>query len=104
MKFRDDKIFNPEDLYKEIPVVFDVLCLMVIHGCICLALRHPQFTGPSRKVALDFIEKVERALLKANILDQEDIEYIHQVEREEILKMKEGMKHATSNQRRDPNT
>jgi len=90
MKFRDDKILNPEDLYKEISITFDTLSLLVIHGCVCLALRHPLSTGPMRKVALDFVEKVEKGLLQAGVLDQEDIEYIHQVEREETLKMFEG--------------
>lgn len=62
---------------------------LAIHGYLCLALRHPQATGPTRQIALDLVQDLEAAFLAQGLLDQEDVDLIHKVEQDaqETLKM-----------------
>jgi hypothetical protein len=83
---------NPDNLSKEIPLIIDGLSLMAIHGACCLALRHPGWTGPSRKLVLDFVDKAEKSLKEIGAFNDEDIELIHRVEQEEIPHVPDDIK------------
>lgn len=67
-------------LKKVITVEIDGLTLMGIHGACCLALRHPKFTGPTRKIILNFINLVEKEMVRTGALTKEDLKYIHRTE------------------------
>jgi hypothetical protein len=56
---------------------------MAVHGALCLGLRHPAFTGPSRRLVLHIVYELEKAMKAEDILDDRDIQMIHQVENEE---------------------
>ena len=67
----------------DIGIYVDGLHLIAVHGACCLALRHPAFTGPLRKLVLEFIEAAEWKLKQIGAINEEDIKEIHQVEQEE---------------------
>ena len=53
---------------------------LAVHGNLCLSLRHPRNTGPSRKMVEHMVYAIEQALLVAGVLDQTDIDEVHGVE------------------------
>ena len=59
------------------------LHVLAVHGNVCLGLRHPTNTGLNRKLALEFIGYVENKLKSAGLINDQDIEKIHNVEQEE---------------------
>lgn len=47
---------------------------------LCLALRHPQNTGPVRLLAISKVKIIEDTLFARGFMDQEDIARVHQTE------------------------
>ena len=66
-----------------VPLFINGLSLLAVHGVCCLGLRHPDYTGPSRKLVLEFVKAAEDKLLEIGAITEEDIKEIHQVERDE---------------------
>ena len=59
---------------------------LAVHGNLCLSLRHPLNTGPSRRLAEEHIVGIEQALLTVGVLDAEDIKKIHRTEHQNRLR------------------
>ena len=74
---------DKEKLCKIIELQMSALHLIAIHGNVCLGLRYPNNKGPNRKLALEFLNYAESKLKEDGIIDDFDIELIHNVEREE---------------------
>jgi hypothetical protein len=66
----------PDKLDQPIGVVADGLCWLTVLGCIQLALRHPQYTGPSKHIAVQFAEQLYGKLLADGVLTEEEIAQI----------------------------
>jgi len=76
--------YNNENVLLQINL--PALHLMALHGYICLGLRHPKTTGPSRDIVLHYIDVFETLLLNSGLLDEDDVRLIHKVEMEESKK------------------
>jgi hypothetical protein len=61
----------------------NLLTWITVHGNLCLALRHPQNRGPSRKLAVDFVKALGKALVEWGALTPEQLEDAERVEAEE---------------------
>jgi len=83
---------NYDNAYRYLQVEMNLGRWLAIHGYLCLALRHPQTTGPSRQIALDLVGDLEAAFLSLGLLDQEDINLIHKVEQDAQETLKAGWK------------
>lgn len=74
------KTFTEEELSRIVVVEMNVLEWMAIHGNVCLGLRHPKNTGPSRMCAEKFLSVIEDALLMTGVFNTKMIQEIHKVE------------------------
>lgn len=54
---------------------------MTIHGNLCLALRHPDNTGPSGVYVQKFVDKLGKLLVERRLLTQAQMDYAMSVER-----------------------
>ena len=63
----------PEKLDQHIGVIADGLCWMTVLGCVQLALRHPQYVGPSANIAKQFGEQLAAKLLLEGVLTEEEM-------------------------------
>ena len=72
----------PEKLDQPIGVIADGLCWMTVLGCIQLALRHPQYTGPSSHIAKQFAEQIAAKLLLEGVISEDEMA---QMLREEMI-------------------
>jgi hypothetical protein len=61
----------------------DLLTWMIVHGNLCLALRHPQNRGPSRNVAVMLTKALGKALVEWGALTSEQLEEAEKLEAEE---------------------
>jgi hypothetical protein len=66
-----------------------ILDLIAIHGNICLGLRHPDNTGPTRQIAENVIDTIEQ-IFKDTGMEDDVIAEIHQVEAEETMRLIEA--------------
>lgn len=64
----------------ECSVTASLLQWMTVHGYLCLALRHPGVNGPSRALALDFVEQLSALLVEGGIMTRDEMTEAHQVE------------------------
>lgn len=64
------------------------LVWMAIHGSICLALRHPAYTGPSRELVVAFVLELGNQLVEHGVLTKAELELVYRVEREESARKK----------------
>jgi hypothetical protein len=55
---------------------------VTVHGLLCLALRHPEMTGDSRKIALEFVSNLGRGLVAWGILTADELTLVEQTEAE----------------------
>ena len=62
---------------KTIDLTIDGLYAWAVYGALCLGLRHPAFTGPSRELVLHFINELEKAMKAKNILNDREIWMFH---------------------------
>lgn len=70
-------------LDKRVSVEGSLLLWMGVQGCICLALRHPAYTGPSRKVMEAFAFYLGQLLVREGVLTVEEFMEVCRVEAEE---------------------
>ena len=63
-----------------------ILDLIAIHGNICLGLRHPDNTGPTRQIAETVIDTIEQ-IFKDTGMEDDVIAEIHKVESEGTAKL-----------------
>lgn len=59
-----------------------MLALTAVHGNLCLALRHPENTGPSRAMVEEVIAGLEEVFLRAGVFTEQQLERIRAVERD----------------------
>lgn len=64
-------------------VAASLLQWMTVHGYLCLALRHPGATGPSRNLAVDFVEQLGELLVNGGLLSRTELEEAQQLEFQE---------------------
>jgi len=72
-----------EKLDQTVELRMSALHLLIVHGNICLGLRHPDNYGPSRELALEFVNYAENILKEIGVLNSRDIRLIHKTEQEE---------------------
>lgn len=60
-----------------------LLTWITVHGNLCLALRHPQNRGPSRKLAVEFTKALGKALVEWGALTPEQLKEAEKLEAEE---------------------
>jgi hypothetical protein len=60
-----------------------MLTLTTIHGNLCLALRHPENTGPAREIAEEVLASLEEVFLRAGVFTAPQLQRMRAVEREE---------------------
>lgn len=62
------------------PVIADRLTWLAVHGSICLALRHPDYQGPTRQMMLEFVHQLGRGLVEWECLTAEELAWIERTE------------------------
>jgi len=62
----------PEKLEMPMGVVGDALTWMTVLGCVQLALRHPNYTGPSSEIARTFAHALSHKLLDEGVFSPEE--------------------------------
>lgn len=75
---KDEKFWN-QIVKLELPV----LSLLALHGSVCLALRHPQNTGASRKTMVEFVKRAGRYLVDLGAITPAELIEAHRIEQEE---------------------
>jgi hypothetical protein len=60
----------------------NLLTWITVHGNLCLALRHPQNIGSSRKLAVEFTKALGKALVEWGALTPEQLEETEKLEAE----------------------
>jgi hypothetical protein len=63
-----------EKAREDLEVHADLLTWTAVHGSLQLALRHPQHTGPSRRIVEAFIQQLGQELIRRQFLTQQIIE------------------------------
>jgi hypothetical protein len=66
-----------------VPINTNILQSMAVHGALCLALRHPQYKGSSRKLVVEFTQSLGEWLVGAGALTPEQLVSALQLEAEE---------------------
>ena len=66
-----------------IPLTISRIGLMALHGSLCLALRHPQFTGPSREIVINATKQIGKYLVDTGILTAQQLSEAEKLEAEE---------------------
>jgi hypothetical protein len=72
-----------EILIRPAVVEADMLTWMGVHGCVLLALKHPEYTGPSRKIVERFVDGIGKLLVQAGIFSQEEYDALMAADREQ---------------------
>jgi hypothetical protein len=62
----------PQNLELKIAVVADALSWMTVIGCLQLALRHPEYVGPSSNIARQISEQLADKLLEEGVFSIEE--------------------------------
>jgi hypothetical protein len=62
----------PDKLLLEIPVITEALTWMTVLGCVQLAMRHPNYDGPSREIAKKFADAIAHKLLDEGVFSPEE--------------------------------
>jgi hypothetical protein len=74
---------------KRVCLDLSILDLIAIHGNICLGLRHPDNTGPTRQIAANVVDIIEQ-IFKDTGMEDDVMSEIHKVEAEETAKLMES--------------
>ncbi len=74
---------NPQFWLREVLIKVNVLTLLAVHGNLCLALRHPQNTGETRDLVLNFCKQIGEELVLLGALTPEQLEEAYKEESEE---------------------
>jgi len=64
-------------------VTANYLTWLAVHGNLCLALRHPQNRGPSRKYIVNFVKGLGKMLVAAGVITQRQLKEAERLEIEE---------------------
>lgn len=59
------------------------LTWMAVHGCICLGLRHPAYTGPSRELVMNFVRTLGAELVQHGVLTESELREVERFETED---------------------
>lgn len=66
-----------------IPLITSRISILAMHGALCLALRHPQFIGPSRQLVVNITKQLGKYLVDEGLLTPEQLQEAQQLEAEE---------------------
>jgi len=61
----------------------DMQTWLLVHGYLCLALRHPNATGQSRADMVTFVRELGRVFVETGLLTLEEMRLMQQVEEQE---------------------
>jgi len=64
-------------------VTANLLTWLTVHGNLCLALRHPQNQGPSRRFVVDFVKQLGELLVAWGVITDEERAAAERIEVEE---------------------
>lgn len=67
-------------LRAEFPVIASGITWMAIHGNLCLALRHPSNTGPSRLLVKEFLNQLGQHLVGVGVLTPAELAEVQRTE------------------------
>jgi hypothetical protein len=67
-------------LRMEIPAIATGLTWMAVHGNLCLALRHPANSGPSRKLIENFVRQLGENLVENGVLTAAELAEVQRTE------------------------
>ncbi len=65
-----------EGFLTHLRVELTALQMLTVHGNLCLALRHPENLGSSRRFCIEAVHALEKVLQEEGVLDEEDIRKI----------------------------
>lgn len=74
---------NPSLFAKNTGIEVSNLTWISVHGCLCLALRHPRVTGGTRERVLSFTKDLGITMTRAGCWTQEQLRAIEKVEIDE---------------------
>jgi len=79
---------NPEEEAKKQvstynSIMTNQLTWLAVHGNICLALRHPQNKGASRRLVEKFVKELGNKLVEWKVITQQELEATEKLEQEE---------------------
>jgi len=67
-------VLAPRELVKRSAhVEANLLTWLTVHGNLCLALRHPQNRGESRRYAVAFVKVLGRMLVDLDVITEEQL-------------------------------
>ena len=73
VEMTDELQIDPEELLQVVTLDETLFLWMVVHGHLCLALRHPAVQGPSRKYAERFVDKLGDLLMERGVFTRQQI-------------------------------
>jgi len=84
-KLLDDLLANADwqRLNKKAAISVPLITWVAIHGNLCLALRHPENVGDSRKLVLNFVKELGQFLVHCKVFTKSQLEAMEKVEIEE---------------------
>lgn len=69
-----------EVLESQQPVIAQGVCWAAVHGALCLALRHPEFSGEVRKMVSEFTRQLGKGLVKWGVFSADTMKCIEYLE------------------------
>lgn len=65
-----------------VEIKISLIALLTLHGNLCLALRHPQNVGESRKIVEKVVTQIGDKLVELKALTPEQLKHAERIERE----------------------
>lgn len=68
----------------QVPAILETELIVwaAIHGCLCLALRHPEYVGASRAMVENALTGIEALLVSGGLFTREEMAAAHKVEQD----------------------
>lgn len=79
---------NADQLHRRVTVDLDLLSVLTTHGCLCLALRHPGYQGPSREIAINMVNALSNILVDEGVMTESEMEEATRLELVETMRMR----------------
>jgi len=67
----------------EATVTTNLLTWLAIHGNLCLALRHPKNSGPTRQYIIKFVKELGQKLVEWKVITPQELQAAEHLEQEE---------------------
>lgn len=60
----------------------ELIAWSAVHGCLCLALRHPEYTGASRSMVEHMLNGIETLLVDGGLFTRAEMDAAHKTEQD----------------------